>query len=1070
MGKLNMAGYRASTGDYIMLLNDDVLVKTPQWDIRVRSIAESFPDGIVLIHVNDMIFEEKLCTFPLVSRVFCDFSGGICPEGFLRYRIDDHIYNVFDLLGTLGQRRIYYLPDVVFEHLNREIGAIGPQAYKPNEKIHIVDSSLFEKLHEERAKLAAKLMYYILERRTRANEKVWEHCTEKLTDWASLRRPEYVRHLGSEATLSSANTRVTVGVVSANLQSPMSQRCINSIKRYTTNFDLVLIDNNKSNNFNHSREMNRLIDICRTDYLVLMDDDVFVEEGWLDGLLKCIDGKTALVTPCHKNIKGQFSYAGIVMSPDYSGHHTHIFEKPNQPIPVQSICSAVMMLDLNKIGHIKIEEIYQKYFLDIAYGFSVWEAGYRVICTPEVLVTHIGGGTLTHNSEKANTNYNLQRAIFLKSWLDTGRWQRLKTKVWTNEPEILAQLNQQSTYDRLKNLDVHLFHGTNRLTSPNDFPLIKTGSLGYRIITFMKRVWHQERKTYTINLSSSKRLIKFIANSVIQIIKKFPIAKRLLRPLWIKLDRSHYRDTRIIRFLRKTLRQQEYKHDDLRPDHAYKMPDLMAKVSTGGKTIVIEESYRGFTILQRDSTFFARPQIHVNDLDADIFWEQTADDVKASIDNKDPIEILSDTNGFSIFRFEYTYFAIPISEAPFVYDKFLNNEYSVCLNAHSVTQLKIEIDRHQRLSQGKPSKTLIFGITDDKQLNQLMTSARTGEVFTLLSEKPKSKKHDGINELLLTPQSLPMLADAIVAGSNKGMASVLKKIGFDQVIIPMEVENQWSYSTIERAATLLAGTVEILTRTGNRHSLTGENAHRLVYNKHYLTNLFKHLPLPENCSVLEIGCGDGLVCEYMVNFGAKQVVGVDVMQTAGCNFPSPKIKYLCRNAQNLSFPDQSFDMIYSIATFEHISDPQSVFDEIIRLVKIGGYFYIQAGPLYHSPFGHHMFNYFTEYPWIHLRKSSSEILRYAEITGAASRINEDMAVSAEQYINSMLSHQHINGRLLDQYGLDTFRSREDIKEISFSISYEGTDLLTPNIIAELRDYDPNWLVQHGFEVVGQRIR
>jgi hypothetical protein len=59
--------------------------------------------------------------------------------------------------------------------------------------------------------------------------------------------------------------------------------------------------------------------------------------------------------------------------------------------------------------------------------------------------------------------------------------------------------------------------------------------------------------------------------------------------------------------------------------------------------------------------------------------------------------------------------------------------------------------------------------------------------------------------------------------------------------------------------------------------------------------------------------------------------------------------------------------------------------------------------------------------------------------------------------------------LLDQYGLDALRSREDIREISFAISYEGADLLTPDIIAELSDYDQNWLVQHGFEIVGQRI-
>jgi GT2 family glycosyltransferase/SAM-dependent methyltransferase len=1156
MGGLNMAGYRVSCGDYVMLLNDDVLARTSGWDIKIRAVADNFPDGIVLIHTNDKIFEDKLCTFPLVSRVFCDFAGGICPEELIRYRIDDHIYNVFDLLGSLGQRRIIYLPDVVFEHLNREIGISGPDSYKPNEEIHKLDTVLFESMQEERSLLVGKLMGHILCRRTQANDVIWQRRVEILTDWAGLRQPEYVRHMGSEATLSSANTRVTVGVVSANLMSPMAQRCIDSVKRYTTNFDLVVIDNNGSGNFNHSREMNRLIDMCRTDYLVLMDDDVFVEESWLDGLLKCVDDKTALVTPCHKNAKEQFSYAGVILNPDYSGHHTHILEKFDRPMPVQSICSAVMLLDLNKIGHIKVEEVYQKYFLDIAYGLSVWEAGYRVICTPEVVLTHVGGGTLAHNSNSAATKYEQQRTIFVKAWCDTGRLYRLKTTIWESEPVLRTQLILEEEIDwllksnlpleelrakalvvaeklngypvlidyanqrivlrqqseeaarlamllgcfpfRLGDRVVYVYQGKfygfpsanpawdiNRLKDTDVLSALSVSELSSYFGSYShfgpeqgksRLVWLGHIGNHLISISRHKvrslvrHAARQIAFSTLHAAKKNESIKQLSRVLWIKLDQSSYvKDLRVTMFIRNILRHEGSRIVSRLSKGDYKVPELMAKLTTNGQTIMVDEDYRDFTIFQRDANFFARPRKQANDPDADIFWGLSADEVKAAIEKKDPLELFSNFKGFIILRFEHTYFAIPITEAPFDYDKFVSNKYSVCLNAHSVTQLKMEIDRHQKLALGEQLQTLIFGITDNDELEQLIISARPGEVFTLLVEKPTTKP-DGISKIVVAGQSLSMLADAIVAGSKEGATLILKESGFDQVVLPIAVDGAWSHSAIERAATLLANTVEILTKTGQRHALTGENSHRLIYNKHYLTCLFDHLPLPENQTVLEVGCGDGLVCEYMVNLGAKQVVGVDVMQTAGCNFPDTRIKYLCRDAQNLPFPDESFDMVYSIATFEHVSNPQAVFDEIIRLVKVGGYFYIQAGPLYHSPFGHHMFNYFGEYPWIHLRKTPDQIRRYAETTGVADRIKEDMAVSAEDYINSMLSRRHINGLLLDQYDLDTLRTRQDIKEISFSISYEGKDLLTADIIAELSDYDPNWLVQHGFEIAGQRIR
>src|SRR5579884_3604785 len=35
MGALNSAGYEASSGDYLMLLNDDVVARTPGWDDKI---------------------------------------------------------------------------------------------------------------------------------------------------------------------------------------------------------------------------------------------------------------------------------------------------------------------------------------------------------------------------------------------------------------------------------------------------------------------------------------------------------------------------------------------------------------------------------------------------------------------------------------------------------------------------------------------------------------------------------------------------------------------------------------------------------------------------------------------------------------------------------------------------------------------------------------------------------------------------------------------------------------------------------------------------------------------------
>src|SRR5947209_173474 len=46
MGELNLAGYRAARGKFLMLLNDDVIVRTRGWDTQLKHVLEYYPDGV----------------------------------------------------------------------------------------------------------------------------------------------------------------------------------------------------------------------------------------------------------------------------------------------------------------------------------------------------------------------------------------------------------------------------------------------------------------------------------------------------------------------------------------------------------------------------------------------------------------------------------------------------------------------------------------------------------------------------------------------------------------------------------------------------------------------------------------------------------------------------------------------------------------------------------------------------------------------------------------------------------------------------------------------------------------
>ena len=146
MGAINRAGYEASAGDYVMLLNDDVIARTPGWDATALACFRRFPDPIVLVHVNDTLFRDRLCTFPLTTRAFCERAGGICPPEYIRYRIDDHIEDVFNLLAVLGRRRTVYLPDVVFQHYNLIERPEGDRVYASDPAVLALDAPRFAAL------------------------------------------------------------------------------------------------------------------------------------------------------------------------------------------------------------------------------------------------------------------------------------------------------------------------------------------------------------------------------------------------------------------------------------------------------------------------------------------------------------------------------------------------------------------------------------------------------------------------------------------------------------------------------------------------------------------------------------------------------------------------------------------------------------------------------------------------------------------------------------------------------------------------------------------------------------
>ena len=122
MGAYNTACLGRASGDLIMLMNDDVIVRTSGWDRTVAELARTVPDGIFLAYPNDLHIGKRMCTFPICTKKACELLLKPYPEEYKAYFLDWHVFDIFKRLRAMGHPRIFYLEDVIFEHCHYMAG------------------------------------------------------------------------------------------------------------------------------------------------------------------------------------------------------------------------------------------------------------------------------------------------------------------------------------------------------------------------------------------------------------------------------------------------------------------------------------------------------------------------------------------------------------------------------------------------------------------------------------------------------------------------------------------------------------------------------------------------------------------------------------------------------------------------------------------------------------------------------------------------------------------------------------------------------------------------------------
>lgn len=151
--------------------------------------------------------------------------------------------------------------------------------------------------------------------------------------------------------------------------------------------------------------------------------------------------------------------------------------------------------------------------------------------------------------------------------------------------------------------------------------------------------------------------------------------------------------------------------------------------------------------------------------------------------------------------------------------------------------------------------------------------------------------------------------------------------------------------------------------SGNTFKTNDADSYNAVagYFDQYTERFTRHMPgpmlemaeIPKHGKILDVGTGTGIVALEAVNtIGAQgHVTAIDLSdgmlsvareKTRGKSLES-RIEYLKMDAENLTFPDNSFDAALSLYALRHFPNPEKSVREIYRVLKPGARIVVAVG-------------------------------------------------------------------------------------------------------------------------------
>jgi|SRR5215216_6010055 len=152
---------------------------------------------------------------------------------------------------------------------------------------------------------------------------------------------------------------------------------------------------------------------------------------------------------------------------------------------------------------------------------------------------------------------------------------------------------------------------------------------------------------------------------------------------------------------------------------------------------------------------------------------------------------------------------------------------------------------------------------------------------------------------------------------------------------------------------------------------------RVADTSHYRKLFAPHVSF-EGKTVLDLGCNRGYLLHSFLQHEKFDAIGADLvsyyLKDARRDY-GDIIKFVQTTPTTIPLPNSSIDVVYTIDTIEHLSQPKELFAEVYRVMKPGGVFLVHFNP-WLNPHGSHLEDIIA-FPWPHVLFSMDTLLTVA---------------------------------------------------------------------------------------------